>query len=75
MCVVLLVLGAIFIAFAYPMFKYKNEGSPEKQREEEAYNQLMDYLKAEASEHTGREITEEDILSAGRRYNRSRKRF
>lgn len=36
--------------------------------EDNAYNNLMNKLKKEASYYTGREITEEEILKVGERY-------
>ena len=75
MVVVLVVIAVALFAFAFYKIKQYHEVAPELKREEKAYNQLMDYLKAEASYYTGREISEEEILEVGRRYNNSKKRF
>ena len=61
-----LIAGGIFVWFIVTHVK----GSPEKQREEAAYRQLMDQLTEEASYYTGRPISEEEILSKGREFGR-----
>lgn len=43
-----------------------------KEREDAAYNELMDLYKKEASYYTGREVTEDEILQVGRKYNEYR---
>lgn len=56
----------------YYMIKYIKSGSPEKQREDAAYKELIDFCTWEASQIMGREITEKDILDAGRKLGKKK---
>ena len=71
----LLPATGIMAWFLFTQIRYLIKGSPEKQREEAAYRQLMDQYKEEASYYMGRPVSEEEILHAGRDYRRDRKRF
>jgi len=67
------VLG-IFAWFILTRVRYLIKGSPEQQREEAAYRQLMNQLTEEASYYTGRPISEEEILAKGREFGRRQTR-
>ena len=71
----LLAAAGIMVCFLFTQIRYLIKGSPEKQREEAAYRQLMDQYMEEASYYTGRPVSEEEILHVGREYRRDRKRF
>ena len=71
----LLAAAGILAWYLFTQIRYLIKGSPEKQREEAAYRQLMDQYIEEASYYMGRPVSEEEILRAGREYRRDRKRF
>ena len=78
MVLLYLIAAGMLVWFAWFIFtsvRYLIKGSPEQQREEAAYRQLMDQFTEGASYYTGRPVSEEEILAKGREFNRSRKRF
>lgn len=70
MILLYLLVAGMFAWFILTRVGYLIKGSPEKQREDDAYRQLMDQLTEEASYYTGRPVSEEEILSKGREFNR-----
>ena len=70
MILLYLIAAGIFAWFIVTRVKYLIKGSPEQQREEAAYRQLMDQLTEEASYYTGRPVFEEEILTKGRDFNK-----
>ena len=71
MCLLCLIAGGFFVWFIVTRAKR----SPEQQREEAAYRELMDQLTEEASYYTGRPVSEEEILAKGREFGHRRKHF
>ena len=69
-----LIAGGLMAWFLFTQIRYLIKGSPEKQREEAAYRQLMDQFTEEASYYTGRPVSEEEILAKGREYNKRNSR-
>ena len=67
-----LAAAGIMAWFLFTQIRYLVKGSPEQQREEAAYRQLMNQFTEEASYYTGRPVSEEEILQAGREYSRGR---
>ena len=74
MVLLYLIAGGLMAWFLFTQIRYLIKGSPEKQREEAAYRQLMDQFMEEASYYTGRPISEEEILAKGREFNQQRNR-
>ena len=74
MTLVYLIAAGLFAWFIFTRVSYLIKGSPEKQREEAAYRQLMNQLMEEASYYTGKPVSEEEILAKGREYNRRNSR-
>ena len=72
MILLYVITAGIFAWFIFTKVKYLIQRSPEQQREEAAYRQLMDQLTEEASYYTGRPVSEEEILSKGRDFNRKK---
>ena len=74
MILLYLITAGLFAWFIFTRVKYLIKGSPEEQREEATYRQLMNQLTEEASYYTGRPVSEEEILTKGREYNRKNSR-
>lgn len=70
-----LIAGGIMAWFVFTRIRYLVKDSPEKQREEAAYRQLVDQFTEEASYYTGRPVSEEEILQVGRESRQNRNRF
>ena len=71
MILLYVIAAGIFAWFIFTKVRYLIKGSPERQREEAAYRQLMDQLTEEASYYTGRQVSGEEILTKGREFNRA----
>ena len=72
MTLLCLIAAGVFAWFVLTRVGYLIKGSPEQQQEDAAYRQMMGQLMEEASYYTGRPVSEEEILSKGREFNRKK---